>query len=537
MKFSSLTCVNVAITRSGGLLVRRLTEGDEEVLSSGSRVKLVAARKAVGKTQEQLARAVGVSRETVNKWESGMWAPSLYYRPMLAKALERPLKDLEELINPEHSVDELDRLSAIGPNIEEACDWLDKHAEWKHGTARQKVVARLGGSELSKARIRDVERGSVARSKIVELLSRYYRNRAGWYQAEYENTKVQLAVISQADWIDLNFPLTYKTDLLALSSAKLDDSMMLDAVGANQAARRLVEAASLNVTIVNSPLYRLKEFKVSRSGIVGSLGVIPFVQYALTTDLLETELIDGLIGSNSSSTGVLPVRDRYLPTTASIFDVSQRSCCGGILALCAIARPADWQRGPADYVLLTQERGRRVLNGAGRISVIPRGFHQPLTDFRADAPIRATLCRELEEELFHRADVDNTISEGRIADPMHPNRLSDPMRWLLKEPGRIRFECTGFGFNLINGNYEFACLAVIDDPEFWKRYGDRIEANWESDGLRQYSSRDRGGIRDLLQDEAWSSEGLFALIQGLRRLSELNDDRLDLPEIDAWLLD
>jgi len=87
-----------------------------------------------------------------------------------------------------------------------------------------------------------------------------------------------------------------------------------------------------------------------------------------------------------------------------------------------------------------------------------QGFHQPLNDFRSDASIGSTLLRELEEELFQRADVDNTISAGRIADPMHPNRLSEPMRWLMRDPGRIRFECTGFGFNLVNGNFEYACL-------------------------------------------------------------------------------
>ncbi len=503
------------------------------MVSSGPRGKLTAARKAAGYTQEKLAHAVGVSRETVNKWEAGEWAPSLFYRPKIAQSLGWTLKELEEIINP---TDYQDRQLAMDPNIEDACEWLDTHAEWKRGTARQKILAKSGRRELSKTRARDADRGSVARSAIVEILGQYYHEKAGWYRAEYESTNVQLAVISQADWLDLNLSLDGETDLFALSSATLDDSVRLDAVGANQAERRLVEAAILNVTIVNSALYRLKEFNVSRSGIAGSVGVVPFVQYALTTDLLETELIDVLIGSGSLSASGMSVRDRYLPTIESILDVSQRSCCGGVLSLCAIARPADWQRGPADYVLLTQERGRRVLNGVGRISVIPRGFHQPLTDFRADAPIRATLRRELEEELFHRADVDNTISEGRIADPMHPNRLSEPMRWLLEKPGRVRFECTGFGFNLVNGNFEFACLTVVDDPEFWMRYGDRIEANWESTGLRQYSSRDRHGILDLLRDETWSNEGLFAFIQGVRRLAEFDDDRIDFPEIDAKLL-
>jgi hypothetical protein len=61
--------------------------------------------------------------------------------------------------------------------------------------------------------------------------------------------------------------------------------------------------------------------------------------------------------------------------------------------------------------------------------------------------------------------------------------------------------------NLVSGNYEFASLIVIDDEEFWC-----IEANWESVGLRLYSSRDCGLLAELIADERWSNEGLLALI-------------------------
>jgi hypothetical protein len=68
-------------------------------------------------------------------------------------------------------------------------------------------------------------------------------------------------------------------------------------------------------------------------------------------------------------------------------------------------------------------------------------------------------------------------------------------------------ECSGFGLNLVSGNYEFASLIVIDDEGFWC-----IEANWESVGLRLYSSRDWGLLAELIADEWWSNEGLFVLI-------------------------
>jgi hypothetical protein len=96
------------------------------------------------------------------------------------------------------------------------------------------------------------------------------------------------------------------------------------------------------------------------------------------------------------------MRDRYLPDVASVLDVSGRLCAGGALALCAFARPATWYREHPDYVLLVQERSGNVINSAGRLSVIPKGFHQPMTDYRDDAKFSATLLREMEEELFGR---------------------------------------------------------------------------------------------------------------------------------------
>lgn len=155
-----------------------------------------------------------------------------------------------------------------------------------------------------------------------------------------------------------------------------------------------------------------------------------------------------------------------------------------------------------------------------------------MTDYRADAHIGATLRREMEEELFGREDIDNTLAEQHAADPMHPSRLSEPMRWLMDNPDFWTIECTGFGLNLVSGNFEFACLIVVDSEDFWLRYGGQIEANWESMMLRQYSSLDSESINQLSRNPAWSNEGLFALLQGLRRLREVGGNRVNIPAIE-----
>src|SRR6202035_6174497 len=98
-----------------------------------------------------------------------------------------------------------------------------------------------------------------------------------------------------------------------------------------------------------------------------------------------------------------------------------------------------------------------------------------------------------------------------------------------QSPRRLRLECTGFGLNLVSGNFEFAGLIVIDAEDFWSRYGGQVEANWESLALRQYSSLDTDSLAELVHDPARSNEALFALLQGLRRLKQIGGTRANVP--------
>lgn len=176
-----------------------------------------------------------------------------------------------------------------------------------------------------------------------------------------------------------------------------------------------------------------------------------------------------------------------------------------------------------------------MLNAARRLAVIPKSFHEPLSDFSDDAQISATLERELEEELFGRSEVDSTSNLPRSADPLHRSRLSSPMRWLISHAGQDsswRAGATGFGINLVSGNFEVATLVLVNDENWWTEFGGYIEANWESDGLRRYSSLDRDALTHLVQDASWSNEGLFAFLQGLRRLAVIGGSRVDLPRIE-----
>jgi len=436
--------------------------------------------------------------------------------------------------DPTHAAAE-HRLAA-DPNIRQALTRLDDIAGWNPGTARRQVAMRLTQLDRRDLLDRADRRSRIGQPALAEALASYYGDAAegyGRYGVRSSGGAITTSVLTHPDWLDLECALTAGNDRLAFTRADTDRAPRLDPIAAAAAAQRLAETLAAGTRFTESALYRLNDIDLAKGKLGGTLGLSRFTSYALTLDLLEGELNDALAAGVPPAPGSLPLRDRYLPDVASVLDVSGRLCAGGALALCAFARPATYYRDRPDYVLLVQERSGNVINAARRLAVIPKGFHQPMTDYRGDAKITATLLREMEEELFGREAIDNTLNQQSAADPMHPSRLSDPMRWLLVEnPGALRIECTGFGLNLVSGNYEFASLIVVESDDFWSRYGGQIEANWETSALRQYSSLDAESLAELVTEDTWSNEGLFALAQGLRRLKQIGGDRVRVPDIE-----
>lgn len=422
--------------------------------------------------------------------------------------------------------------SARAARLGESLAWLDRHNGWEADTSQRRVMQHVGRADPGDVLDRHLRRSLASRSGLARTIADYYGlppTGCRLYRPSLGSQTIETSVLTRPEWLDLACRLAPETDQVCVDRVTRGHDSTSAESGGQAAIRRLAEAAVLDVRVSDAPIYRLLEFDPGHGVISGRVVLATFAEYALTLDLLEAELVDQVIGRTSNG---LPLRDRYLPDLDTVLDFPGRLCAGGVLALCAIARPADPNRGPADYALLVQERSAHVLNGARRLAVIPKGFHQPLKDVRADARIGATLRREMEEELFGRSEVDSTAGNSRVAAPMHPSRLTGPMRWLSDDPARMRLECTGFGVNLVSGNYEFASLIVIEDDDFWPLFGGDVEANWEAAGLRLYSSLDRESVSELISDESWSNEGLFAFLQGLRRLSEIGGTRVDLPAVE-----
>jgi hypothetical protein len=517
-----------------------------------------ALQAALRQSNEAFAAHLGVGVRTVAAWHQ---KPGLRPRPEMQQVLDAALDQAAEPVRTrfaaltgyvipgadppgaeagrqqDGATAGADRRLSTDPSIGAALDLLDQDAGWEPGAARRNVASRLARLDVRDLQDRAGRRRRISQRQIAEALGGYYLGAGseavdhGRYSARIsQDREILTSVLTHPRWLDLDCPLSTASDNLKIAAMPEPDPP-LDREAAGAAAQRLAETLTAGTRLVDMPLYRLLDVDVSKGEITGSVGVTRFVRYALTMDLLEGELLDALAAGAPARPGSLPLRDRYLPDLPSVLGIARRLCAGGTLALCAIARPASLDRGPADYVLLVQERSGLVVNAARNLAVIPKGFHQPMTDFRADVRIGTTLLREMEEELFGREDADGTAG-GKHADPMHPTRRSEPMRWLAGEPGQWKLECTGFGFNLVSGNFEFASLIVIESDDFWARFGGQIEANWESSSLRQYSSLDSESLAELAGDPAWSNEGLFAFLQGLRRLRQIGRDRVNIPAIE-----
>ena len=515
-----------------------------------------ALRNALRLTNEAFAEALGTSVRAVAKWNAN---PNLVPVSELQRALDTALsrapadaharfglllasRDRESPnVHPSTGSPTGDDVYAANaqlrldhdPDLNDVLDWLDDHAGWPDGEARQRVSTLAQQLDIRALRDGGRKRGRLSRMAIATALARFYDIESSDYELHQAwcGQAITTSVLTRPEWLDLRLVLGQGEDRLTLHPGTGPVIDRLDAATANAAAVRIAEVLSTDTRLVNRPLYQLVSHTVKQGAFTGTVALTDFGSYALTMDLLERELLDALVNGAEMTTATLPLRARYLPDVESVTNVDGRLCAGGPLALFAAARPRGHRRDERDYVLLVQERSSRVLNAARRLAVIPKAFHQPLIDFSDDAQISATLERELEEELLGRTDIDSTTAERRLADPLNIDRLSVPMRWLIEraDSNHWRMECTGFGLNLVSGNFEFASLVVIDDEEWWKRFGGVVEANWESDGLRLYSSRDHDGLTSLLHDPAWSNEGLFSFTQGLRRLSETGGDRVSSP--------
>jgi hypothetical protein len=494
-------------------------------------------RAALRMTIEGFAERLGVATRTVAKWRA---EPAVVISSEIQQALDTLLEQssdqarerfeslAREVDAERERRDELESRLAAASNLHSALDWLGQLGSADPNT--NVLAAALKGTE---GRYDAAWRtSSVDRAQVAELLHDYYRSGFDDHRpvlAKWAGGEVRLTILSTANW------LCRAADLRNIEGSdprfvfdREPDSVQLPTSSKwrRAAEARIADCLVNGTRFVDGTLYRMTGWRSDECGVHASFTVGSFAQYALTWDLLETETFKAV----QSGEALLPLRDELLPAVADVLRPGLRNCMGGPLALSAFARSGTGSR-PVDFALLVQERGARVLNASKRLAVIPKCFHEPTTEPGWDVSVGSSLARELEEELFGRAEVDTTLGDRHAVDPMHPERLTAPMRYLI-ESDAWTMESTGFGFNLLTGNFEYPSLIAVQDDAFWRRFGGSVETNWESADVRLVSSQDEQALLELVVDPSWSDEGLLAFLLGLRRLKELCPERVALPDIE-----
>jgi hypothetical protein len=408
----------------------------------------------------------------------------------------------------------------------EFISWVAAHSALSYEAAYKAVsegADKLISTSPATRSVRDHVHSQLGRDQIAGMVADYYGEPAAFYRARVGERVVRLSILTNSDWVDLGIRLGGDAESCP-PAGRADATIRLNDLQAQAALERLAVVEVTGTVVVNSVLYSLSEIQTGDGRLVAQFGRTEFAVYALTNDLLETELREAAQDEGSGRT--TPLRDAWLPTLSAGTAFGERVCVGGPICLVAIADGEQYQ-------LLVQERSSRVLNVTGALAVIPKAFHQPMMDAYSETRISTTIERELEEELLGRTDLEQRSADSmRRAAPLHPLRSSAPMKWLRAHPDSWRIECTAFGVNMVTGTYEFSCLVVIDDPGWWMSYGHLLEANWEADRLHRYSSLDTDGVAHLIDDPRWSNEGLFALIEGLHRLGELGPSLVRAPVIE-----
>ncbi|WP_344257325.1 hypothetical protein [Terrabacter carboxydivorans] len=494
-------------------------------------------QRALRLTNEAFAETLGAAARTVAKWHANpSMALTLEMQAALDTLLSRASPEAQQRFeqlgaaghlgrSTEADVRRVSELLSDARHLHTSLTWLDEVRDAPSGTTFGAVVTRAVRGQVEEPACAPSERPD--RQALSRFLLDYYSHGdeirgAIFLDTCAERLRTSLVTpdrgaLSTARGIDARFELTRAP---ASAAPEATDALI------TAAEARLAACLSGRTRFVDQPTYRLLRCDTGAHGIRAAFGLSTFVRYGLTFDLLEAEAVGG-VGSNAVR---LELRDQLLPTLNTVLDPGSRECVGGALALTAFARPAQGGR-PADFLLLVQERSSRVVNGAGRIAVIPKCFHQPTNEPPAEVDIRTTLLRELEEELFGRAEVDGTGDTCRLAEVLHPSRMTAPMTWLV-DSANLDIRLTGFAYNLVAGSFEFPAVIAVQDETFWSEFGGCVEANWESSGLWRISSADADGIEQLLHDPRWSDEGLIAFALGLKQLAETNPDRVRLPDFE-----
>jgi len=378
---------------------------------------------------------------------------------------------------------------------------------------------------------------------LTDLLTKYYSaqelKRAGLspYRLVVGKTKVSTTIATKNEWsgvsIELGANSSSETCELAHDVPEIeppDPKAVVDA---------LHDISTLGICVWDAPIYRLVHADVTGDALSVRFALDRFLSHRFTTGSLFVESAQALIDTNfdikkalSLKAEKLSRREKLLPTGRSLLRFDNRVCAGGVATVFALAREK-----PMDFVIPLQKRSMSVSGAPGMRSVIPKAFHQPMVDSAAETRLSHTVYRELFEELFSGGE-----TERKVRRLKHDWFLEEcePLKWLVdNESEKDSFElvCTSFGIDLVYGNYEFAILLCIQNPEYWNIFGHLLVTNWEASEVDTLlvSTADSDLLSGIISKRDWTGDSLVSFVEGLKQLKKLDPKRVNLPDMETVL--
>ena len=281
----------------------------------------------------------------------------------------------------------------------------------------------------------------------------------------------------------------------------------------------------------NQSQFGLQGVEFSDKSPVLILSKSDFLAHRFTEGLLYDEIILGLADDTNDVEGLtksmydkLSLRKALLPDMKSFFDLETRVNALGVDAFLAVAMPDD------SFRIHSHKRSGQVGESRFARHVIPAGFHQPIVEADIDKQTNPywTALRELYEELFGGREVERKYKKLNFDSFLD---RCEAVKWLHTNPESWRIEILGLIVNIVNGTVSISTLIVIHDTEFWSKFKDMMQVNWENRAISVISSMDRESMKNELLSNDWCEGGQAIFALGLMRLAELHPENGDYPEI------
>lgn len=377
--------------------------------------------------------------------------------------------------------------------------------------------------DLLPSRVRSAKQAPT--TAVIEVINRYYDKDSllpfSLYSFMVNRSTINTVTASRPGWTGLSIPLDNAQELCSYDPKPFRSIKL--AVDEDRLARYLADA--LQSRIWDADLYRLREVNIN-DVLTMRFGGDRFLNYRIAAGILEDELTEALAYSSPADvvngrSRLLPIRSELLSNGESLESYETRMCAGGVLVCFAMKRPVPYD----DYVITLLHRSADIGESPELLSITPGAFHQPTVDARLEVALSSTVYREIYEELF--GGIEATRDVTLSLEPGWFFGRSKPIAWLKENRESVTMECTAMTFGLLRGNYEVMVLVAVHDSEFYWKFLPKLNGNWEVDweNRKYLSTTDTDGIVRTLLTPGWATQTLVSLVEGLRRLETIDQQR------------